>query len=155
MIELDSIDRRILAALQNDATLSIADISERVGLSQTPCWKRIKRLEGAGVITGRVALLDRMQLGVGTTVFVSVRTSQHDEDWLVQFADAIRAIPEVTEFYRMSGDVDYLLKIVCRDIADYDRIYKSMIRAAKLSDVSSSFAMEQIKYTTEVPLAAM
>jgi Lrp/AsnC family transcriptional regulator len=88
-------------------------------------------------------------------VFVSVRTSQHDEDWLVQFADAIRAIPEVTEFYRMSGDVDYLLKIVCRDIADYDRIYKSMIRAAKLSDVSSSFAMEQIKYTTEVPLAAM
>jgi Lrp/AsnC family transcriptional regulator len=152
MIELDSIDRRILAALQSDATLSIADISERVGLSQTPCWKRIKRLESAGVITGRVALLDRMQLGVGTTVFVSVRTSQHDEDWLVQFAEAIRAIPEVTEFYRMSGDVDYLLKIVCRDIADYDRIYKSMIRAARLSDVSSSFAMEQIKYTTEVPL---
>ncbi len=152
MIELDNIDRRILAALQGDATLSIADLAERVGLSQTPCWKRIKRLEGVGVITGRVALLDRMQLGVGTTVFVSVRTSQHDEQWLVQFADAIRAIPEVTEFYRMSGDVDYLLKIVCRDIADYDRIYKSMIRAARLSDVSSSFAMEQIKYTTEVPL---
>jgi Lrp/AsnC family transcriptional regulator len=152
MIDLDSIDRRILAALQSDATMSIADISERVGLSQTPCWKRIKRLESAGVITGRVALLDRMQLGVGTTVFVSVRTSQHDEDWLVQFAEAIRAIPEVTEFYRMSGDVDYLLKIVCRDIADYDRIYKAMIRAARLSDVSSSFAMEQIKYTTEVPL---
>lgn len=152
MITLDNIDRRILAALQSDATLSIADLATRVGLSQTPCWKRIKRLEGAGVITARVALLDRMQLGVGTTVFVSVRTSQHDEDWLVQFAEAIRAIPEVTEFYRMSGDVDYLLKIVCRDIADYDRIYKSMIRAARLSDVSSSFAMEQIKYTTEVPL---
>ena len=152
MITLDNIDRRILAALQSDATLSIADLAERVGLSQTPCWKRIKRLEGAGVITGRVALLDRMQLGVGTTVFVSVRTSQHDEDWLTHFAEAIRAIPEVTEFYRMSGDVDYLLKIVCRDIADYDRIYKSMIRAARLSDVSSSFAMEQIKYTTEVPL---
>ena len=152
MIVLDSVDRRILAALQSDATLSIADLAERVGLSQTPCWKRIKRLEGAGVITGRVALLDRMQLGVGTTVFVSVRTSQHDEDWLLQFAEAIRAIPEVTEFYRMSGDVDYLLKIVCRDIADYDRIYKAMIRAARLSDVSSSFAMEQIKYTTEVPL---
>lgn len=152
MITPDTIDRRILAALQSDATLSIADLAERVGLSQTPCWKRIKRLEGAGVITGRVALLDRMQLGVGTTVFVSVRTSQHDEDWLMQFAEAIRAIPEVTEFYRMSGDVDYLLKIVCRDIADYDRIYKSMIRTARLSDVSSSFAMEQIKYTTEVPL---
>ena len=152
MIALDTIDRRILASLQSDATLSIADLAERVGLSQTPCWKRIKRLEGAGVIAGRVALLDRMQLGVGTTVFVSVRTSQHDEDWLIQFAEAIRAIPEVTEFYRMSGDVDYLLKIVCRDIADYDRIYKAMIRAAKLSDVSSSFAMEQIKYTTEVPI---
>ncbi len=149
---LDTIDRRILALLQSDATLSIADIAERVGLSQTPCWKRIKRLEADGIITGRVALLDRAKLGVGTTVFVSVRTSQHDEDWLVQFAQAIRAIPEVTEFYRMSGDVDYFLKIVCRDIADYDRIYKEMIRAARLSDVSSSFAMEQIKYTTEVPL---
>ena len=152
MKSLDPVDRRILMSLQGDATLSIAELAERVGLSQTPCWKRIKRLEAEGIITGRVALLDRAQLGLGTTVFVSVRTSQHDEDWLVQFADAIRAIPEVTEFYRMSGDVDYLLKIVCRDIADYDRIYKSMIRAARLSDVSSSFAMEQIKYTTEVPL---
>jgi Lrp/AsnC family transcriptional regulator len=152
MMELDGIDRRILAALQSDATVSIADLAERVGLSQTPCWKRIKRLEAAGVIAGRVALLDRTRLGVGTTVFVSVRTSQHDEDWLTGFAEAIRAIPEVTEFYRMSGDVDYLLKIVCRDIADYDRIYKTMIRAARLSDVSSSFAMEQIKYTTQVPL---
>ncbi|MDX2211406.1 MAG: Lrp/AsnC family transcriptional regulator [Sphingopyxis sp.] len=149
---LDNVDRRILALLQCDATLSIADVAERVGLSQTPCWKRIKRLEADGIITDRVALLDRAKLGVGTTVFVSVRTSQHDEDWLVQFAQAIGAIPEVTEFYRMSGDVDYLLKIVCRDIADYDRIYKEMIRAARLSDVSSSFAMEQIKYTTEVPL---
>lgn len=152
MNQLDPIDRRILTSLQRDATLSIAELAERVGLSQTPCWKRIKRLEAEGIITGRVALLDRAQLGLGTTVFVSVRTSQHDEDWLVQFADTIRAIPEVTEFYRMSGDVDYLLKVVCRDIADYDRIYKNMIRAAKLSDVSSSFAMEQIKYTTEVPL---
>ena len=152
MMTLDTIDRRILALLQGDATLSIADVAERVGLSQTPCWKRIKRLEAEGVITDRVALLDRAKLGVGTTMFVSVRTSQHDEDCLVQFAQAIRAIPEVTEFYRMSGDVDYLLKIVCRDIADYDRIYKEMIRAARLSDVSSSFAMEQIKYTTEVPL---
>jgi Lrp/AsnC family transcriptional regulator len=152
MNDLDNIDRRILALLQRDATLSIADLAEQVGLSQTPCWKRVKRLEADGVITARVALLDRALLGQGTTVFVSVRTSQHDEDWLANFAEAIRAIPEVTEFYRMSGDVDYLLKIVCRDIADYDRIYKAMIRAAKLSDVSSSFAMEQIKYTTEVPL---
>lgn len=152
MNALDAIDRRILALLQQDATLSIADLADRVGLSQTPCWKRVKRLEADGVIAARVALLDRALLGQGTTVFVSVRTSQHDEDWLANFAAAIRAIPEVTEFYRMSGDVDYLLKIICRDIADYDRIYKAMIRAAKLSDVSSSFAMEQIKYTTEVPL---
>jgi Lrp/AsnC family transcriptional regulator len=152
MYALDSIDRRLLAWLQRDATIPIAELAERVGLSQTPCWKRIKRMEQLGIVKRRVALLDRGLLGVGTTVFVSVRTSQHDEDWLVQFAEAIRAIPEVTEFYRMSGDVDYLLKIVCRDIADYDRIYKAMIRAAKLSDVSSSFAMEQIKYTTEVPL---
>ena len=99
-----------------------------------------------------IALLDRMQLVVATTVFVSVRTSQHDEDWLTHFAEAIRAIAEVTEFYRMSGDVDYLLKIVCRDIADYDRIYKVHDPRGALSDVSSSFAMEQIKYTTEVPL---
>jgi Lrp/AsnC family transcriptional regulator len=152
MNNLDAIDRRILMLLQSDATLSIADLAEQVGLSQTPCWKRVKRLEADGIITARVALLDRTLLGQGTTVFVSVRTSQHDEAWLANFAAAIRAIPEVTEFYRMSGDVDYLLKIVCRDIADYDRIYKAMIRAAKLSDVSSSFAMEQIKYTTEVPL---
>lgn len=148
----DAVDRRLLAALQADATLSLAELAERVGLSQTPCWKRVRRLETAGVITGRVALLDRARLGVPTTVFVSVRTSQHDEHWLRQFAEAVRAIPEVTEFYRMSGDVDYLLKIVCRDIADYDRIYKAMIRAAPLAGVSSSFAMEQIKYTTAIPL---
>ena len=152
MNHLDAIDRRLLTLLQQDASLSVAELAEQVGLSQTPCWKRIKRLEADGFITARVALLDRMLLGQGTTVFVSVRTNQHDEAWLADFAQAICAIPEVTEFYRMSGDVDYLLKIVCRDIADYDRIYKSMIRAAKFSDVSSSFAMEQIKYTTQVPL---
>jgi Lrp/AsnC family transcriptional regulator len=149
---LDTIDRRILALLQSDAGMSVAEVADRVGLSQTPCWKRIKRMEADGIVMGRVVLLDRAKLGQGTTVFVSVRTSQHDEEWLANFAAAIRAMPEVVEFYRMSGDVDYLLKIICRDIADYDRIYKAMIRAAKLSDVSSSFAMEQIKYTTEVPL---
>lgn len=149
---LDAIDRRILAALQRDATLSINALSEVVGLSPTPCWKRVKRLEESGVITGRVALLDRETVGVGVTVFVSIRTAAHEEGWLEEFAAGVRRIPEIVEFYRMAGEVDYLLKVVCADIADYDRIYKQLIRVAKLNDVSSSFAMEQIKYTTEVPL---
>lgn len=151
---LDAFDRKILVTLQPDATLTLSALSERVGLSQTPCWKRVKRLEADGVITGRVTLLDREKLGIGVTVFVGVRTNQHDEAWLSDFATAVSDIPEVVEFYRMSGEIDYLLKIVCTDIADYDRIYRRLIRSAKLFDVSSSFAMEQIKYTTELPLGA-
>jgi len=151
-IILDKADRRILSELQKDATLSLAVLSDRAGISQTPCWKRVKKLEKEGVIRSRVALLDRELLGLGVTVFVSVKTSDHDETWLKSFADKISAIPEVAEFYRMSGDVDYLLKIICGDIADYDRIYKRIIGGTKLSDVSSSFAMEQLKYTTEIPL---
>ncbi len=151
-VSLDATDRRILAALQRDATLSVSGLSELVGLSPTPCWKRVKRLEESGVITGRVALVDRDAVGVGVTVFVSIRTAAHEEGWFDAFAAGVRRIPEIVEFYRMAGDVDYLLKVVCADIADYDRIYKQLIRVAKLHDVSSSFAMEQIKYTTEVPL---
>lgn len=150
--ELDALDRRILAALQRDATLSVAALSEAVGLSPTPCWKRVRRLEEAGIITGRVALVDRAAVGLGVTVFVAIRTAAHEEGWLEAFAAGVRRIPEIVEFYRMSGEVDYLLKVVCADIADYDRIYKQLIGVAKLHDVSSSFAMEQIKYTTEVPL---
>lgn len=149
---LDATDRRLLGALQRDASLSVNALSEMVGLSPTPCWKRIKRLEESGVITGRVALVDRDAVGVGVTVFVSIRTAAHEEGWFDDFASGVRRIPEIVEFYRMAGDVDYLLKVVCADIADYDRIYKQLIRVAKLHDVSSSFAMEQIKYTTEVPL---
>jgi Lrp/AsnC family transcriptional regulator len=149
---LDAADRRILAALQRDATLSVTALSDAVGLSPTPCWKRVKRLEEAGVITGRVALVDREAVGLGVTVFVAIRTAAHEEGWLEEFAAGVRRIPEIVEFYRMSGEVDYLLKVICADIADYDRIYKQLIRVAKLHDVSSSFAMEQIKYTTEVPL---
>jgi len=152
LAKLDAQDRRILAELQRDATLSINALAEAVGLSPTPCWKRVKRLEEAGIITGRVALVDRERLGLGVTVFVAIRTAAHDDAWLETFAAGVRRIPEVVEFYRMSGEVDYLLKVVCADIADYDRIYKQLIRVAKLHDVSSSFAMEQIKYTTEVPL---
>ena len=151
-VPLDAVDRRILTALQRDATLSISALAELVGLSTTPCWKRVKRLEDHGVVSARVALVDREKIGLGVTVFVAVRTAAHDEAWLETFANGVRRIPEIVEFYRMSGEVDYLLKVVCADIADYDRIYKQLIRVAKLHDVSSSFAMEQIKYTTEVPL---
>ncbi len=148
---LDELDKKILRSLQSDATLSLAAISEIVGLSQTPCWKRIKRLEAEGYISARVTLLNRDKLALSVTVFVAVRTSVHEEKWLENFARAVQLIPEIVEFYRMSGEIDYLLKVVCSDIADYDRIYKKLIRATKLTDVSSSFAMEQIKYTTELP----
>ncbi len=148
----DMVDRRILAILQEDATVPIADIAERVGLSATPCWKRIKRLEREGVIGRRVAILDRDRLGLGVTVIVAIRTAQHSDDWLQAFAEGVSRIPEVVEFYRMSGEVDYLLKIVARDIADYDRIYRKLTKVAPLHDVSSSFAMQEIKSTTALPL---
>lgn len=151
-IVLDSIDRRILRELQKDATIAIADLAQLVGLSQTPCWKRIKRLTDAGIVTGRVALLDRDKLDLGLVVFVSVRTNRHDQDWLDAFASAASAMPEVVEFYRLSGDTDYLLKVVVRDIAAYDGFYKKLIAAVPLSDVSSAFAMEQIKSTTALPI---
>lgn len=146
------LDRKILAALQADATLSLARLSEIVGLSQSPCWKRVKRLESDGFIVGRVTLLDREKMGLGVSVFVNIRTNRHDEAWLAEFAAAVSRIPEVVEFYRMSGETDYLLKIVCAGISDYDRIYRKLIRSAELFDVSSSFAMEQIKYTTALPI---
>lgn len=149
---LDDLDRKILSILQADATLPVATVAERVGLSPTPCWRRIQKLEEAGVIQSRVAVLDPVKLNVGVTVFVSVRTNQHDLGWLEKFAQAVRDFPEVVEFYRMSGDVDYLLRIVVPDIAAYDAVYKRLIARVALSDVSSAFAMETIKYTTALPL---
>jgi Lrp/AsnC family transcriptional regulator len=149
---LDPIDRRILAILQHDATVSVADVAERVGLSTTPCWKRIKRLEQVGIVERRVAILNRDLLGLGVTVIVAIRTARHSEEWLETFATGVAAIPEVVEFYRMSGEIDYLLKVVARDIADYDRIYRKLTRVADLHDVSSSFAMQEIKSTTALPL---
>ncbi|CAN5375346.1 Lrp/AsnC family transcriptional regulator [soil metagenome] len=149
---LDPIDRRLLRELQADATLSIADLAEIVGLSQTPCWKRIKRLTDDGVIERRVALLDREKLDLRLVVFVSIRTARHDDAWLTGFAKNASALPEVVEFYRMSGETDYLLKVVVSDIGAYDRFYKRLIATAQLGDVSSSFAMEQIKFTTALPL---
>ena len=149
---LDRLDHRILDCLQHDASLSTADIADRVGLSTTPCWRRIQNLEKAGVLKERVALLDRDWLDLGVDVFVSLRISRHDEEWLKEFAQSVFEFPEVVEFYRMSGDVDYLLKVLVADIAEYDRIYKRLIEVAELYDVSSSFAMERIKYTTALPL---
>ena len=149
---MDRIDKKILECLQEDATMSVAEISSRVGLSTTPCWRRIQKLEEAGTIRKRVALLDGEKLNVGVTVFVSVRTDRHDAEWLAQFAGAVQEFPEVVEFYRMSGDIDYLLRVVVPDIAAYDEVYKALIERVDLLDVSSSFAMEQIKYTTSLPL---
>lgn len=149
---MDRTDKKILALLQEDATPTVAEIAERVGLSATPCWRRIQNLEKRGVIRRRVALLDPGELNVGVTVFARVKTSQHNIDWLEGFATAVAAIDEVVEFYRMSGDIDYLLKIVVPDIERYDAVYKRLIAAADFADVSSSFAMEEIKFTTALPL---
>jgi Lrp/AsnC family transcriptional regulator len=152
MAALDRLDIKLLRKVQADSSLSLAELASEVGLSSNACWKRLKRLDADGFIQRRVAILDRRKLGLGTTAFVLVRTDQHDEAWARSFADAIDGISEVVEFYRMSGEVDYLLKILCSGIEDYDRIYKKIIRAVKLRDVSAFFAMEQIKFTTEVPL---
>lgn len=152
MDRLDRYDRQILAELQQNADLPIAELAERVGLTSTPCWRRIQKLEQRGIIQRRVALLDAGRLNVGVTVFVSVRTNQHSARWLKSFHGLVASIPEVMEFYRMAGDTDYLLRVVVPDIAAYDRVYKRLIQGAELADVSSSFAMEQIKYTTALPL---
>ena len=149
---MDATDRKILAILQDDASLSVADVAARVNLSQTPCWRRIQKLEEEGVIKRRVAILDPVKINVRVTVFVAIRTNSHSHEWLKRFSEVIQEFPEVIEFYRMSGDVDYLLRVVVPDIAAYDAFYKRLIAKIEIRDVSSSFAMEQIKYTTEMPL---
>lgn len=149
---MDSFDRKILACLQHDAATSVAEVAERVGLSTTPCWRRIRALEDRGVIKRRVALLDADALGVGVSVFVAVRTRRHNADWLTGFARAVESIPEIVGLYRMSGDIDYLMRVVVADIDGYDAVYKRLIEAVELSDVSSSFVMETIKETTALPL---
>lgn len=150
---LDKTDLKILAILQADATRPVAEIGAEIGLSTTPCWRRIQKLEEAGIIRGRVAVLDPAKVNAGVTVFVSIKTDQHNIGWLERFHAAVVDFPEVVEFYRMSGDVDYLLRVVVPDIAAYDAFYKRLISRIEISKVSSAFAMEQIKYTTELPLA--
>ncbi len=149
---MDAIDRKILSLLQDDASLSVAAIGHRVGLSSTPCWKRIQKLEAEGVIQKRVALIDQDKLGLGVTVFVSVQTGDHSEEWLKKFAQVVEAMPQVMEFYRMAGDVDYLLRVVVPDIHGYDVFYKQLIAAVPLKNVTSRFAMEKIKSTTALPI---
>jgi Lrp/AsnC family transcriptional regulator len=150
---MDAIDRKILAVLQDDASLSVAEIGSRVGLSSTPCWKRIQRLEAEGVIQKRVALVDQDKIGLKITVFVSIETDDHSQAWLSSFAEMVGAMPEVMEFYRMAGDVDYMLRVVVPDIQGYDAFYKRLIAAVPLKNVTSRFAMEKIKSTTVLPIA--
>lgn len=145
MTELDQIDRSILRLLAADASLSLNDIAEKVGLTATPCWKRIKRMEEAGIIKGRVAVLDADKLGLPVSVFVSVETSDHSAAWLAKFHEAVTTIPEIVGAWRMSGDVDYLLHVVVPDIAAYDSFYRKLIEMVPLRNVSSRFAMERMK----------
>ena len=152
MSRMDAIDRKILAVLQADASLSVAEIGQRVGLSSTPCWKRIQRLEAEGVIHKRVAIVDQEKIGLGVTVFVSIETGDHSQAWLTHFAEVVQAMPEVMEFYRMAGDVDYMLRVVVTDIQGYDGFYKRLIAAVPLKNVTSRFAMEKIKSTTALPI---
>ena len=149
---MDRIDKKILHWLQRDASLSIAELADRVGLSSTPCWRRVQQLEKAGVITRRVALIDPRRINLGVTAFVRVRTNRHDSGWLEAFAKAVTRIPEIVEVHRLSGDIDYLLRIVVPDIAGYDKVYKELITAADFADVSANFTMEEIKSTTALPL---
>ena len=149
---LDRIDRRILFELQRDATLSVAQLAERVGLSQTPCWKRIQKLEGAGIITGRVALVDPDKIGLGLTVFVEIEAPDHSPAWRDEFARVVSEVPEAIEVYRMAGDVDYLLKVVMPDIAAFDAFYKKLTAQLELRNVTSQFAMERMKVTTAHPI---
>lgn len=149
---MDSTDRKILAILQEDASLSVADVAKRVNLSQTPCWRRIQKLTDSGVITRRVALVDPDAVGLGLTVFVEIESGDHSKQWLDRFAEAITDMPEVMEIYRMAGDVDYLLRITVPSMAAVDAFYQRLIARVPLKNVTSRFAMERVKYTTAYPL---
>lgn len=151
---IDKTDRNILKLLQNDASHSLEGIAEKVGVSLNTCWRRVQKLEDAGIINRRVALLDNEKVGLPLTVIVSIRTDDHSKTWSEQFAKAVKDIPEIVEIYRMAGDVDYLMKIIVRNVAHYDRVYQNLISRVSLSDVSASFAMERMKHTTELPLTS-
>ncbi len=149
---MDKLDKKILDLLQHDGALTATEVADRIGLSKTPCWRRIKRLQDEGIIRRTVALLDPNAVNVGTTVFVTLKTADHDAAWVEKFVSAVRDIPEVTEIHRMSGEVDYLMRVVVPDIAAYDAVYKRLIAAVAFLDVSASFSLETIKSTTALPL---
>jgi Lrp/AsnC family transcriptional regulator len=149
---VDATDRRILALLQADASLSVAEVAAQVNLSQTPCWRRIQKMEEAGIIQRRVALADPDKLGLGLTVFVEIMTGDHSADWLERFAGTVSDMPEVMEVYRMAGDVDYLLRIAVANMAAYDIFYRRLIALLPLKNVTSRFAMERVKFTTAYPV---
>ena len=151
-VSMDKLDTKILDLLQHNGELTAAEIADRIGLSKAPCWRRIQKLRDAGVIRKTVSLPDARSLNVGTTVFVTLKTGNHSEAWFEKFVHAVRDIPEVTEIHRMSGDVDYLIRIVVPDIDAYDVVYKRLISAVDFQDVSASFALETLKYTTALPL---
>ena len=152
MADIDATDRRILSELQRDGTLSVEALSERIHLSRNACWRRMRRLEDEGYITGRVALVNAEKLGLGLSVLVFVRTANHDPDWLKRFRDAVSAQPEIVGVYRTSGETDYVLKARVADVKAYDRLYQRLIAKVPLADVSASFVMEEIKETTALPL---
>lgn len=149
---MDDIDRKLLTILQEDTTLSVAQMADRVGLSPTPCWKRVQKMEAAGVITRRVALLDPVKVGVDLSVFVAIEAGDHTPEWLDHFATAVSAMPEVMEVYRMAGEIDYMLLVAVADMTEFDRFYKRLIATTPLKNVTSRFAMERIKHTTAYPL---
>jgi Lrp/AsnC family transcriptional regulator, cysteine-sensing transcriptional activator len=151
-MDIDHIDRQILKHLQQDASIGLETLGESVNLSRNACWRRVKTLNDAGIIKSRVAILDAQKLNLSLTVFISVRTNQHDPDWLDKFASATRTMPEILGAYRMSGDLDYLIRAQVADMPAYDRFYQRLIKRIKLADVSASFVMEQIKETTALPL---
>ena len=152
MEALDLIDRKIVAELMRDATLPVAQIGEKVGLSQTPCWKRIQRLQENGVLTSRVALADPAKLGFGLTIFVGIEAPDHSAEWREVFVRAVNAIPEIMEVYRMAGEMDYLLRIAVADMAAFDALYKRLTDAVPIKNVTSHFAMERMKFTTAYPV---
>lgn len=152
---MDRIDRKILALLQADADIALAELSDKVGLSQTPCWKRIQKLQQSGVIQKRVALVSPEKVGLGLTVFVQIETADHSGPWLDSFAEAVTAMPEVMELYRMAGDVDYMMRVVVADMAAYDAFYKRLINRFLLKNVTSRFAMERVKFTTALAIPAL
>ena len=152
MAELDLIDRKIVAELMRDATLPVAQIGDKVGLSQTPCWKRIQRLQETGVLTSRVALADPAKLGFGLTVFVGIEAPDHSGEWRAAFAKATEAIPEIMEVYRMAGEMDYLLRVSVSDMAAFDLLYKRLTDEVPIKNVTSHFAMERMKFTTAYPV---